>query len=59
MPPYEPRQCPKCHQTNSFDMAKVKQVLPIFRSVTKDEEKREYPVKCKHCGHEFVIKVQP
>ena len=57
MPPYEPRQCPKCHQTNNFDMAKIKrQFLPIYRSVAKDE-KSEYPVKCKHCGHDFVIKV--
>ncbi len=57
MPPYKTRKCPKCQQSNHFDMAKVQsQLLPIYRDASK-KDKKEYPVTCKHCGHKFIIKV--
>ena len=57
MPPYEARKRPKCRKVNQFDMAKVKRPFPIYRGDAVQKEKKEYPVTCKHCGHQFIIRV--
>lgn len=59
MPPYIPRECPKCQNLNSYDaLDLLNSLLPIYRSLAKSIQKEhEYPVKCKKCGHEFIIQV--
>ncbi len=55
MPPIITRKCPRCGKWNSWDLVDLESSASAFYRAAGDYS--EYKVKCKHCGHEFIIRV--
>lgn len=57
MPHNKTAKCPKCQELNSYDLDDLKaRYGVVYRTLAP--KWREYAVTCRHCGHEFKLRVK-